>query len=1066
MRPLALGWLWILACSVICSVFSLPAVSSGAGRPSLPFFHLTDEDGLISNEVIRILRDRRGFMWFGTVRGLSRYDGYQFVNFRHSKKEGSISDNKIWALYEDENGILWIGTESGGLNRYDPKTQKFTVYQHEPNNASSLSHNYVREIHTAGNGLLWIGTSGGGVNLFDPKSGHFQRFRHQPNNINSLTDDHVRALQPDEKGGLWIGTRLSGLNYLSPDRQTVVHHKAVAGGLSSNMVQSLHLSSKFLYVGTWDGGLNRLHRETGEWSHLGSDNQSASDIGKSAVISIVKGKEQGLWLGTVNDGLYHYDENSGRFTQRAHSLSDKYSVADGALFGLYCDDTGILWLGSWGKGVSYTDPSARRFKVYQHLGEGKNSLTKGPVEGVVVDHEGTLWVGTEGGGINVVRRGESHFEVLRHQPEDDHSLSNDDIELLYLDPIDKHSIWVGTRFGGLNQLDIRSRTFKRWQQPDEAPFSLNTKDVRAVLRTSKERLWVGTTNGLYLINLTTKELKEYLRGPEGSGRLSYDSVYALYEDSAGTLWIGTNGGGLNRYHPQTDSFTAYSNDPQRADSLSHNFVWSIFEDKQQQLWVTTERGLDRMLKDTGPASTSFRHYGDERWPSVEVDQEGMFWLAGHRGIHRFNPQTETLRFLSLNDGVLKNHNYPGSFQTNEGELYFGGADGLTQFYPDDIRFNKHPSPVELTALRLFNRAPGLPTGTVLLNQALENQQPFVLPYTESMFVLEFSAMDYLIRGKIQYQYQLEGFDKLWVTSDDYRLTYTNLDPGDYLLKIRKRLSNGQWSEPSELPIIVEAAPWQTGWAYLLYTLFICGFSYSIFKFQQRKMALAAFKSMSLRDPLTNLHNRYFIEQSIDKEIARSVRRYQSRVSEGADIVLYMIDLDHFKTVNDNYGHQAGDDVLLQMKLILERVFRRSDYLVRWGGEEFLVVARSLSRDFASQLAERLRSEVETFDFQLSDGNSLRCTCSIGYAAFPLIKESPEWLNWLQTLEVADHCLYAAKQSQRNAWVGFMSIGHEMAESELAELKQNTSDWLAKGVLEMDTSIKKPLIWQSHEREDI
>jgi diguanylate cyclase (GGDEF)-like protein len=222
-------------------------------------------------------------------------------------------------------------------------------------------------------------------------------------------------------------------------------------------------------------------------------------------------------------------------------------------------------------------------------------------------------------------------------------------------------------------------------------------------------------------------------------------------------------------------------------------------------------------------------------------------------------------------------------------------------------------------------------------------------------------------------------------------------------------------------------------------------------------ALRALNESSLTDPLTGLRNRRFLMQQLDVDAALSARRYESltrpkSVDNDADLVIFMVDIDHFKHVNDTHGHPAGDAVLMQIKARLQRVFRESDYLVRWGGEEFLIVARSTAREFAGRLAERVRATVADEPFELPDGVRLNKTCSIGFASFPFVVSEPRCIGWQEVVSLVDMALYAAKRAGRDAWVGMIATDKTSAPTLVPALKAGAAGVVSRGEIELSTNL--------------
>jgi diguanylate cyclase (GGDEF)-like protein len=358
----------------------------------------------------------------------------------------------------------------------------------------------------------------------------------------------------------------------------------------------------------------------------------------------------------------------------------------------------------------------------------------------------------------------------------------------------------------------------------------------------------------------------------------------------------------------------------------------------------------------------------------------------------------------------------------------------------------------------------------ILNNAIHTTKSITLTYLENIISLEFSALHFSNPKKNLYAYQLEGFDKNWVHTDfkNRRASYTNLPAGEYNFKVKASNADGYWNEEgTSLKITVLPPPWKTWWAYSLYGIFLLSLVLRFIHYQRKKVIFernlnaqlenkvvertsqlqykteelqksnTMLEKMSLTDQLTGLKNRRFLLNNIESDISLVLRKYKSshdsmntQKPEEADLIFFLIDLDHFKMVNDVYGHTAGDAVLIQIKVILKQVFREADYLVRWGGEEFLVIARFTERNNAPELAERLRQAVESHDFDIGDEKILKKTCSIGFACYPFSTGENEALSWEQVVDVADHCMYAAKKSSRNAWVGLYNENTEIGDSDL------------------------------------
>ncbi|TQV88319.1 ligand-binding sensor domain-containing diguanylate cyclase [Aliikangiella coralliicola] len=1041
---------------------------------SLPFLRLGDNQGLPSNIVITIMQDSYGYIWFGTGAGLSRFNGYQFTNFQHDPQNpNSLLANKIWALYEDEKGILWIGTEFGGLNRYDPSTGLFSAYIHDPENQHSISHNYVREIHPAPNGKLWIGTSGGGLNLFDPQTGQFKHYKHDASNPNSLSGNYIRALKTDAKGGLWIGLSSSGLNYLSADGKHFKHYRHLPGGtnqISSDMVQNILLTSENeLYVGTWKAGLNRLNISSGKWTHIKSQNDESSVFHQTAIVSLIQSNTGEIWAGTAASGLYQFDPQTDALSLYQNNSSDIQSPPSGSIFALAQDRQGLIWLGSWGNGAAVANPKAAQIVRYRHIPGQPSSLANGIVGGAVIDYKQTLWVGVEGGALNALEKNTEQFVRLKHNPENPQSIGDNDVVVVYQDPVEKEILWLGTRFGGVTRFNLDTNEFRHYQHHVDSPNSLSDNHVVSIYRDRKNILWVGTTNGLNRINLTDNSITQFRENAAIEGALKNEWIGVIFEDSQDNLWFGS-GAGLVRLDPSTMKFISYQHDINNPNSISHNLVWDIIEDKQNHLWISTEQGINRFRNTAAsPAEARFERFGNQQFVSMLLDGTNKIWLSAQQGIFQFDPVSAQFKLFDVSDGALGRNYYPSKLKDENGNFYFGGYDGLIQFNPLTLsRINTQPE-VLFSELVLYNRVVSTEDETSILNQRIEDTALISIPYSESVFSLRYSTLDYSLMDKVFYRYKLHGFDSRWTETNLNSLTYTNLDPGNYQLEIQAMDKDGNWSkESTKLDINIARPPWKSYWAYAFYLLSIFAVIRYYLNSQKRRLAYEALKRMSLTDQLTGLKNRYFVDRHIQSDVESCLRKYQNQSLEGehqfiknSDLVFFLIDIDHFKQVNDQYGHSAGDLVLKQMRKRLENVFRKSDYLVRWGGEEFLVIARNTSREKAAIIAERFRQVVAMQNFMISDKKSLPLTCSLGFVPFPLIPSSPSLISWTKTLDLADHCLYAAKRAKRNAWVGITEFkSADSADLSFSLLRHHTAQLIENRTLKIVTSVpdNELIIW--------
>jgi len=1034
------------------------------------FQHLTIEDGLPHGRITTILQDDTGFLWFGTGEGLARYDGYNFKAFKHDpNNSNSISSNVIKSIIKDSQGNLWIGTDTG-LNQFNPKIQQFTHFRHQNNDLNSLSDDNVRSIVEDRKGNLWLGTSGG-LNHFNPNTLQFTHYRHQIDNINSLTNDDIFSILVDQEGELWVGTNGGGLNHFNPKTKQFTHYRHQvkdSNSLSHDSIRSLLKDSQGdLWVGTRGGGLNQFNLKTQQFTHYRHQVNDSNSLTNDDIWSIFEDGQGDFWLGTYN-GLNHLNIKTGKITHHLHQADDLYSLSDNDVISIVEDNQGNIWLGTYSKGVSYFNPKYIKFKYLELKGNAS-------VWSILKDSSGNLWWGTHDG-LNYLNTKTKKIISYQHKGKNSNGLSHEYVYALLED--NKGNLWAGTR-DGLNHIDLKTGEFTHYFHQAKNPNSLSNNDVSSLLEDKHGNLWVGTSDGLNHFDLKSEKFTHYRQQASNPNSLSNNDVWSILEDSQGNLWIGTNGGGLNHFNTKTQKFTQYRHQENDPNSLIHDEVESILEDSHGNLWVGTTQGLNLFdnIEEKFTRYTTANGLPNNVIYRIEEDKRGYIWLSTNNGLSRLTPKTAEFKNYDIDHGLQSNEfNSGSSFISKNGELFFGGIKGFNRFYPENIIDDMQLPKVVITEMLLLNESvPVIPlndvnnnkkhstipltrnTTSFSLTQVINKTKAITLTYQENIVAFEFSALHFLNPKKNQYAYQLVGWDKKWVSTDykNRRATYTNLPYGDYTFRVKASNADGYWNEQgASLKVTLLPPPWKTWWAYTLYGIFLVSLVLA-FVYSQRKKVIfernvnaqledkvvertsqleykakelqksnMLLEEMSLTDQLTGLKNRRFLLNNVESDIRLVLRKYKSsHESESknnpsdADLIFFLIDLDHFKMVNDIHGHTAGDAVLLQIKVILEQVFRETDYLVRWGGEEFLVIARFTERSNGPELAERLRQAVETHSFNIGDEKVLKKTCSIGFACFPFLTEDTEALTWEQVVDVADHCMYAAKKSSRNAWVG-------------------------------------------------
>ncbi len=860
---------------------ALAALAPLAAR-SIPFQRLSLDDGLSQATVYSILQDARGFMWFGTLEGLNRYDGSTFLVFTHDGgRPDSLSHDWVASLLEDRAGVLWVGTNGGGLNRYDEATGSFHHYRHDPADPSSLSSDRIRTLLEDSAGRLWVGTDGGGLNLFDRETGTFESFVNDPSNSDSPGSDHVRDLYEDRQGAIWVSTYGGGLDRFDPVTRRFRHFRhdpRSDESLSSDQVRTVFEDSTGnLWVGTYDGGLNRLDRRTGTFTRFRHDDDRPASLSDDRVRAVLEDSRGRLWVGT-DGGLNEWLPASGGFRHYRNERENSNSLSDDRVTSLYLDRGGVLWVGTYG-GLNRWNSVAGTFDHYKAGAHGRSDLSHNTVMALHEDRDGSLWVGTWGGGLNRLDRKSGETREYRFGADDPTSLSGDRVMALLVDRAGV--LWVGTQGGGLNRFDRARESFERFVHDPADPGSLSADGVTAIIEDQRDGLWVGTYRaGLNHFDPATGRATHYRHDPASVNTLSSDRVVALHQDRSGIVWIGTDGGGLNRLDPSTGRLAHYRHDPGDPGSLGSDNVWSILEDRQGDLWIATQTGglnrwrahdrqafrpvFERYTKDDGLTSNLI--YG------ILADDGGHLWLSSNRGLTRFDPEARTFQHYDRSHGLQDREFNGGAYHRSpSGEMFFGGPNGFNAFFPSHLQGNAHVPPVEITSFLKFNRP-------LDLGRPMREIEQLELAHSDSVIAFEFAALDFTAPEKNRYRHRLEGFDEDWVdTGELNRVTYTNLDPGRYTFRVQASNNEGVWNERgASVSLVVAPPPWKSRWAYGLYALVVATVIVLLWRVQQKKRERAAELEATNRSLERQIEERQRAEAALRK-LSRAVEQSPASV---------------------------------------------------------------------------------------------------------------------------------------------------------------------------------------------
>lgn len=809
---------------------------------NLRFEHLDIMGGLSQNNVFCILQDSRGFIWIGTIDGLNRYDGNGVIIYRNDPRNiKSVSNNCITDIIEDPQGVIWVATR-GGLNRYDREKEQFTRFQNDKTNDRSLSGDLLTSLAADRSGNLWIGTEGGGLNQFDPVTGRCTRFVSDPSNEKSLSGNHIKKVFIDEEQNVWVGTYGSGLNLFNRynGKFTRYHHLDTdSNSLTSENVITLFQDSRHnIWAGTSEGGLDRLDKETGKVHRCGYTPGKSGLAGNAMVRAIVEDQKNNLWIGADNGGLSIYNPFTGVYYNYQHDAIDNNSLSNNSIHSLYKDKTGNMWVGTFSGGLNLYKEGAL-FVHYKHTSSPR-SLIDNDVGAIYMDDRKNLWIGTDEG-MDLFDPERKNFTHYTHKPGNKNSICGNLVLSICGDR--QGNLWIGTWGDGITVFNPRTNSYKHFRNDPLNLSSLSNDNAWTIIEDRDGQIWIGThEGGLNLYHPDNESFTHYSYSGGDASDIFSKKIHSIYEDRKGDLWLGTDGGGLDIFHKKTGTFTHFAHNDKK-NSISDDRVGNVLEDEKGNFWIGTMVGLNYYdtKKNTFQVYTIEDGLPDNAIFGMLPDARGNIWISTNRGISCYHPRTKNFTNYGLADGLqsyeFKAHPY---FKTSTGAMYFGGTNGFNEFYPDKISENKEDPPLLITGLQIFNKDVPIAKDNhdpSPLKKSIIETSSITIPYGRSVISLEFASLNYTNPEKKKYAYILEGFEKNWnMVGSKHTASYTNLDPGEYVFKVKGMNYQGEWSSRiGSIRLIIVPPYWLTWWFKLGMAVLIVGGSVSYYQVRIRKI---------------------------------------------------------------------------------------------------------------------------------------------------------------------------------------------------------------------------------------
>jgi signal transduction histidine kinase/ligand-binding sensor domain-containing protein/DNA-binding response OmpR family regulator len=793
------------------------------------FSKLDTYNGLSHNQVNAIIKDSKGFMWFGTLSGLNRYDGYSCKIFRQNVSDSSsLLDNNIFSLHELPLGNMWVSTQ-GGPCIYDPVTEKFDRNYINYLTSLGLPAGSITNIIKGNNGRYWFLYDDRDLYMYSVADKKAKPFRQRNN---SQASEKITSVVETSDGKLWLLYKSGFLQLYDINANKIIfssialqeHYKGNSNTLYIDRDGDLWLSSYTYGVFLFNARNNTVKVFT--------ENTFPSRLNSSLVAQIVQDDNGLIWVATDHGGITLIDKkNNFKTSYLVNNPTDPKSLSQNSITAMYKDDNGIVWLGTFKQGINYLNSSIVQFQHYHHQESNRKSLQYDDVNRFAEDKTGNIWVGTNGGGLIYFDRKNNSFKQYLHDPNNKNSLSNNVIVSLWIDY--EGILWIGTYFGGLNRFD--GKNFTHYEHNANDSLSLADNNVWEIFEDRQQNLWVGTLGaGLDLFDRNKNQFTHKQSKPGAQSLLPSNYISAILQDSKDNLWVGTVGG-IAVFEKNKSTPVLYQQTNNK-NSLSNNNVICITEDNRGRIWVGTREGLNLFNEQTKEFQvfTTADGLPDNLVLNILEDQFQSLWISTPNGLCNVLPKQSThgvsisvVNYDETNNLQNREFNDNAALKTRAGELIFGGPSGFNIIYPDKIQKPIYHPNIIFTGLQILNKdvEPGeMVNKRVILSKSLSKLEQINLKYKENVFSIEFASLDFGYNARDKYAYMMQGFDADWLYADGNhrRVTYTNLDPGHYVFKVKVLKGDGIWSEIKTLQINIQPPFWRTSLAYVIYFLLFAG----------------------------------------------------------------------------------------------------------------------------------------------------------------------------------------------------------------------------------------------------
>ena len=751
------------------------------------------KNGLTNNYVQCMLQDDQGYIWIGTRDGLNVYDEHQVRTYRHE-----LSSSFVYSLMQHSNGDIWIGSSQGGIDVYNPSKKAFSSLN-QKSGFEFLRRTDVYDLYEDNQLDVWVCTLQGLGKIPNGADTLFwfqEEYQGENRAFTSVFQDKYQTI--------WVGTN-HGLWTINQSEENVSLNPADIPALRNVFVRDIEEDeSGNLWIATDEHGIIRFDPQTKITTEYSVD-QRQNAIPQ--VWNLHKDSKGNMWAAVINDGLYKCEKGASSFQRYQDKISTYFKFQ--STTGVIEDFNGNLWVASHGDGVCFFDPNKYVFEKHlssQELGSQHGAVI---VSSFLEDHAGNIWIGTDGAGVKQMKSSNRITDAYSTMS----GLSSNIILNMIED--DMQNIWLATWHGGVNQLDPKSGKVTIFDEKRSAAYGLKSPDVKSLMIDSLSRMWMATHGkGVAIYDLANQKFI-----PPASVSSGYHPDYGQWgsdflNTKNGDIWIASHAG-LFRY--KGDSVQSYYAG-KYPGMLASSLIYCLFEDSHGDVWVGTSNSLEKFI----PEQNAFKNYSTGYGVPVNVkcileDDHEQLWISTTHEITMLDLETKKVTHFGDSYNIQEGEFHQcACMKTQSGKMFFGGTEGFNSFWPDSLTDRTLSSRLLITDLYIFNEKQIPDSAGSVIQQAMPYITDLTLSYDQNVVSFEFLSLSYPASNKTKYSYLMEGFNDEWSPASANRLaTYTNLDPGAYVFRVKSMSDTGELLNETSLNLFIVPPFWMTIWFRLL-----------------------------------------------------------------------------------------------------------------------------------------------------------------------------------------------------------------------------------------------------------